>query len=301
MDKFTLKAYAKINLGLDVVRRLPNGYHEVKMVMQTVGLYDELTFAKKDSGILVTVEAEDLPAGAVPADENNLIYKAAKQLMDKYNVTEGIHIHLKKNIPVAAGMAGGSTDAAAAYRGVNLMFDLGATEEEICEMAVKVGADVPYCVKGGTALSEGIGEVLTILPDAPDCYVLVAKPDIFVSTKYVYENLHADSLQHHPDIDGMVSAIKEGNLNGVIDRMENVLETVTEKTYPIIGEIKAFMEEQGARRAMMSGSGPTVFGIYETEEKAKAGYAALKEAGLAKQVFLTTLINPKKEEKPDAR
>lgn len=301
MDNFTLKAYAKINLGLDVVRRLPNGYHEVKMVMQTVGLYDELTFVKKDSGILVTVEAEDLPAGAVPADENNLIYKAAKQLMDKYNVTEGIHIHLKKNIPVAAGMAGGSTDAAAAYRGVNMMFDLGATEEAICEMAVKVGADVPYCVKGGTALSEGIGEILTMLPDAPDCYVLVAKPDIFVSTKYVYENLHADSLKHHPDIEGMVAAIKEGNLNGVIDRMENVLETVTEKAYPIIGEIKTFMEEQGARRAMMSGSGPTVFGIYENKEAAKAGYGALKEAGLAKQVFLTTLINPKKEEKSDAR
>lgn len=301
MDTFTLKAYAKINLGLDVVRRLPNGYHEVKMVMQTVGIYDELTFEKIPEGIEVTVEAEGLPAGAVPADENNLVYKAAKQLMDKYSVAEGIHIHLKKNIPVAAGMAGGSTDAAATYRGVNRMFNLGASEEEICEMAVKVGADVPYCVKGGTALSEGIGEVLTVLPDAPACYVLVAKPDIFVSTKYVYENLHADTLKHHPDIDGMVEAIKAGNLNGVIERMENVLETVTEKAYPIIGEIKTFMESQGAKRAMMSGSGPTVFGIYETSEQAKAGYEALKEAGLAKQVFLTTLINPKKEETADAR
>ncbi len=296
MDTFTLKAYAKINLGLDVVRRLPNGYHEVKMIMQTVGIYDELTFTGKDSGISVTVEAEDLPAGAVPADENNLIYKAAKQLMDRYGVAGGIHIHLKKNIPVAAGMAGGSTDAAATYRGVNEMFALGATEEELCDMAVKVGADVPYCVKGGTALSEGIGEVLTMLPDAPDCFVLVAKPDIFVSTKYVYENLHADTLQSHPDIDGMVEAIREGNLNGVIDRMENVLETVTEKAYPIIGELKAFMEANGARKALMSGSGPTVFGIYEEEEKAKQGYEALKEAGLAKQLFVTKLINPKEEE-----
>ncbi len=301
MENLTLKAYAKINLGLDVVRRLPNGYHEVKMVMQTVDIYDELTFTKKDSGICVTVEAEGLPAGAVPADENNLIYKAAKQLMDKYGVTEGVHIHLKKNIPVAAGMAGGSTDAAAAYRGVNALFNLGATEEEICEMAVKVGADVPYCVKGGTALSEGIGEVLTILPDAPECFVLVAKPDLFVSTKYVYENLHADTLKHHPDIDGMVEAIKEGNLNGVIERMENVLETVTEKTYPVIGEIKNFMEEKGARRAMMSGSGPTVFGIYDDGAKAVAGYEALKETGLVKQIFLTTLVNPKKEENADAR
>jgi len=296
MNPFTLKAYAKINLGLDVVRRLPNGYHEVKMVMQTVGIYDELTFTKKDSGILVTVEAEGLPEGVVPADENNLVYKAAKQLMDKYQVTEGIHIHLCKNIPVAAGMAGGSTDAAATYHGVNRMFGLGATEEELCEMAVKVGADVPYCIKGGTALSEGIGEVLTLLPDAPDCYVLVAKPDIFVSTKYVYENLHADTLSSHPDIDGMVDAIKADNLDGVICRMENVLETVTETAYPIIGQIKAFMEEKGARKAMMSGSGPTVFGIYDDIEKAKAGYEALQNAGLAKQVFLTNLINPKKEE-----
>lgn len=296
MNQFTLKAYAKINLGLDVVRRLPNGYHEVKMVMQTVGIYDELNFTKKDSGILVTVEAEGLPEGTVPADENNLIYKAAKQLMDKYHVTEGIHIHLRKNIPVAAGMAGGSTDAAATYRGVNRMFNLGATEEEICEMAVKVGADVPYCVKGGTALSEGIGEVLTMLPDAPDCYVLVAKPDIFVSTKYVYENLHADTLKSHPDIDGMVTAIKEGNLDGVICRMENVLETVTEKAYPVIAKIKNFMEEHGAEKAMMSGSGPTVFGIYKDAAKAQEGYEALQAAGLAKQVFLTNLINPKKEE-----
>lgn len=296
MNQFTLKAYAKINLGLDVVRRLPNGYHEVKMVMQTVGIYDELTFAKIDSGITVTVEADDVPEGVVPADENNLVYKAAKQLMDEYKVTEGIHIHLRKNIPVAAGMAGGSTDAAATYKGVNRMFGLGASEEELCGMAVKIGADVPYCIKGGTALSEGIGEILTLLPDAPDCYVLVAKPDIFVSTKYVYENLHADTLTSHPDIDGMVEAIKEGSLCGVIERMENVLETVTEKAYPIIGQIKAFMEEQGALRAMMSGSGPTVFGIFDNKEKAQKGYDALIKTGLAKQVFLTKLINPKKEE-----
>lgn len=301
MDTFTLKAYAKVNLGLDVVGKMPNGYHEVKMIMQTVGIYDELTFQRTEKDILVTVEAKGLPVWAVPADENNLVYKAAKQMMEQYGVTEGIHIHLKKNIPVAAGMAGGSTDAAATYRGVNRMFQLGVTEEEICRMAVKVGADVPYCVMGGTALAEGIGEILTPLPDTPDCLVLVAKPDIFVSTKYVYENLHADTLQAHPDIDGMVQAIRRGSLDGVIDRMGNVLETVTEREYPVIGEIKAFLEANGARRAMMSGSGPTVFGLYDEEEKAKEGYKAFVEAGLAKQVFLTKLINPKKEEESDAR
>jgi len=296
MDTFTLKAYAKINLGLDVVRRLPNGYHEVKMVMQTVGIYDELTFEKIPEGIEVTVEAEGLPAGAVPADENNLVYKAAKQLMDKYSVAEGIHIHLKKNIPVAAGMAGGSTDAAATYRGVNRMFNLGASEEEICEMAVKVGADVPYCVKGGTALSEGIGEILTMLPDAPACHVLVAKPDIAVSTKFVYENLHADKLQYHPDIDGMVEAIGAGSLDGVTERMANVLETVTIKAYPVIAQIKELMEAHGAKRALMSGSGPTVFGIYDQEEQAREGYQAMCRSGLARQVFLTGFVNPAKED-----
>lgn len=301
MDTFTLKAYAKVNLGLDVVGRMPNGYHEVKMIMQTVDIYDELTFRRTRKDILVTVEAEGLPAWAVPADENNLVYKAAKQMMEQYGVTEGIHIHLKKNIPVAAGMAGGSTDAAATYRGVNRMFQLGASEEEICRMAVKVGADVPYCVVGGTVLAEGIGEVLTVLPDAPDCTVLVAKPDIFVSTKYVYENLHADTLQSHPNIDGMALAIRDGSLDGVIDRMENVLETVTEKAYPLIKEIKDFMEKNGARRSMMSGSGPTVFGLYDEEEKAQKSYHDLVAAGLAKQVFLTKWINPKKEEESDAR
>lgn len=295
-ETFTLKAYAKINLGLDVVRRLPNGYHEVKMIMQTVGICDTLTFSKEGTGISVTVEGEGLPEGMVPADENNLIYKAAKQVMDQFGITEGLHIHLRKEIPVAAGMAGGSTDAAAAYRGVNRMFSLGMSEAEMQEMAVSIGADVPYCIQGGTALSEGIGEKLTGLPDAPDCFVVVAKPEVGVSTKYVYENLHADRLTHHPDIDGMADAIRQNDLKGVTDRMENVLETVTEKAHPVIGEMKRFLEGQGACRALMSGSGPTVFGIFDDGEQAKAAYQTLSESGLAKQVFLTGFVNPAKEE-----
>jgi len=296
METFTLKAYAKVNLGLDVVKRLPNGYHQVKMIMQTVGIYDELVFTKKEQGITVTVEGEGLPEGCVPADENNLIYKAARQMMEHYGVAEGIHIHLRKKIPVAAGIAGGSTDAAATYKGVNRMFRLGVTEEEICQMAVQVGADVPYCVKGGTALSEGIGEILTMLPDAPACHVLVAKPDIAVSTKFVYENLHADKLQYHPDIDGMVEAIGAGSLDGVTERMANVLETVTIKAYPVIAQIKELMEAHGAKRALMSGSGPTVFGIYDQEEQAREGYQAMCRSGLARQVFLTGFVNPAKED-----
>ena len=177
MDSYLIKAYAKINLGLDVVRRLENGYHEVRMIMQTVGIHDELMLKRTEEGITVTTDS-----GELPTDENNLIYKAAKLMLETYHISSGLHIHLKKNIPVAAGMAGGSTDAAATFKGINRLFDLDCTLEELMKLGVQIGADVPYCVMGGTALAEGIGEKLTSLNPAPDCYLLVAKPDIQVST-----------------------------------------------------------------------------------------------------------------------
>ena len=204
MNEYRIKAYAKINLGLDVVRRLENGYHEVKMVMQTVGIYDVLVFQRTAGGIVITTDS-----GELPTNEDNLIYKAAKLMIEKYHITEGVKIHLEKHIPIAAGMAGGSTDAAATLKGMNRLFDLGCTLKDLMELGVKIGADVPYCVMGGTALAEGIGEKLTPLAPAPDCYVLVAKPDINVSTKYVYEHLDAQEIVKHPDIDGMVEAIAE--------------------------------------------------------------------------------------------
>ncbi len=283
MDTLKIDAYAKVNLGLDVVRRLENGYHEVKMVMQTVGIHDTLTLKKEAEGIKITTDS-----GEVPANEDNLVYKAAKLLMDNYGITEGVSIHLEKRIPVAAGMAGGSTDAAAVLKGVNTLFSLGLTEEQLKREGVKLGADIPYCIMGGTALAEGIGEKLTRLPDAPDCFLLVAKPDINVSTKYVYENLKLDKIEKHPDIDGMVDAIKAGSLHGIIDRMDNVLQTVTEEKYTVIGELKRFMEEKGALAALMSGSGPTVFGIYDDKEKAEEAKEKLKSQNLAKQIFVTT-------------
>ena len=204
MNEYQMKAYAKINLGLDVVRRLENGYHEVKMVMQTVGIYDVLHFERIPEGIVVTTDS-----GELPTDENNLIYKAARLMKENYGIREGVRIHLEKHIPIAAGMAGGSTDAAATMKGINRLFDLGCTLEELMELGVKIGADVPYCVMGGTALAEGIGEKLTALPAAPECFLVVAKPDINVSTKYVYEQLDAAGVKEHPDIDGMVKAIGE--------------------------------------------------------------------------------------------
>jgi len=282
MNEYKTKAYAKINLGLDVIGRLENGYHEVKMVMQTVGIFDELSFEKAESGIVITTDS-----GELPTDENNLIYKAAKLMMETYGITEGVRIHLEKQIPIAAGMAGGSTDAAATMKGINKLFALNRPLKELSDLGVKIGADVPYCVIGGTALAEGIGEKLTPLPAAPECYLLVAKPDINVSTKYVYEHLDAEGVAEHPDIDEMVKAIEEGNLQGILERMGNVLETVTVKAHPIIDIIKSRMKELGAVEAMMSGSGPTVFGVFVDETKAWEAYEQLKEEQLAKQIFVT--------------
>lgn len=283
METLQLKAMAKINLGLDVLRRREDGYHEVKMVMQTVGICDRLEFMKlKEDCIRVTTDREELGAA-----EHNLIYKAAKLMKETYGIREGVSVKLEKNIPIAAGMAGGSTDAAAAICGMDQLFGLGLTLEEKQRIGVKIGADVPYCLMGGTALSEGIGEVLTKLPDVPEAFLVVAKPDIDVSTKFVYENLHADSLTRHPDIDGMVESIKRGDLKGITDRMENVLETVTVKHYPVIEEMKAFLKEHGAMNALMSGSGPTVFGVFERKETAQAAYEAMRQRGFTDQVYLT--------------
>lgn len=282
-----LRALAKINLGLDVVGKRGDGYHEVRMVMQTIQMYDVLEIEKKaEPGITLTT---NIPY--VPTDERNLVYKAARMLMDEFHIEEGLTMNLEKFIPVAAGMAGGSSDAAAAFVGVNRIFGLGLSEEELMKRAVKVGADVPYCVMRGTALAEGIGEKLTRLPRLPQCYVLVGKPGVNVSTKIAYENLNLnDPAMVHPDIDGMVNAIHEGDLDGMISRMGNVFEPGIIRRYPIIREIKALMENNGARKAMMSGSGPTVFGIFDSKEKMEQAAAVLRDSKLAKTVFATEVF-----------
>lgn len=302
MKKLEVKAYAKINLSLDVVRRRPDGYHDVKMIMQTVGLYDVIMLEKAEHGITAAVEmGESFADGTeeLPADENNLIFKAAKLITEHCGISEGVHIRLRKNIPIAAGMAGGSTDAAAVLRGMNELFVLGLSTEELKNLAVGIGADVPYCIEGGTQLSEGIGEILTPVSGIPDFYLLIAKPDISVSTKYVYENLHLETLSKHPDVDGMTEAIKNGDLDGIVSRMENVLETVTVTKYPVIGQIREFMKAHGAKNALMSGSGPTVFGIYKEEKAAEEASELLKETGLAKQIFVTTIQKQGKEDDHD--
>ena len=282
MRELKLKAKAKINLGLDVVRKREDGYHEVRMIMQMINLYDKITLRKKtEPSITVTANLSYLPV-----NEDNLVYRAAKLLMDEFQVDGGLEIELQKYIPVAAGMAGGSTDAAAVMVGVNRIFQLGLNKKQLMERGVKIGADVPFCIMRGTALAEGIGEELTPLPAMPHCSLVIAKPKIHVSTKFVYGNLKVGELTEHPDIDGQVLALRENNLEQLVTRMGNVLETVTIPAYPVIDEIKHTMMKYGAMGAMMSGSGPTVFGIFEKEDKAQEVCRLLKKEKAAKQVYL---------------
>ena len=287
MKDISVKALAKINLGLDVVRKREDGYHEVRMVMQTIHLFDRLEISKNTSGE-ITMETN---LSFLPTNENNLVYKAAKLLQDEFAIKDGVHVWLHKYIPVAAGMAGGSTDAAAVLYGMNQIFDLGLTREELMERGVKIGADVPYCIMRGTALAEGIGEKLSKLPPMVKCPVLIAKPQISVSTKFVYENLKLGSDMVHPDIDRLVADIREKDLYKIAADMGNVLETVTIPAYPVIADIKDHMMEHGAVNAMMSGSGPTVFGLFDKEATAVEAYEAMKASGLAKQVYLTSIYN----------
>lgn len=282
-----LKAFAKINLGLDVVRKREDGYHEVRMIMQTIHLYDCLDLSVRAvPGIFIRTNRTD-----IPTDDGNLVYKAAKLLMDEFQIEKGLIVRLKKHIPVAAGMAGGSSDAAATMVGVNELFGLGLSQEALMERAVKIGADVPYCIMGGTALAEGIGEVLSKLPPMPKCWILIAKPPIDVPTQFVYGNLRANELEEHPDIDAMIRDLKDEKLTDMCSIMGNVLETVTVPAYPVIDEIKKMMLDWGADGAMMSGSGPTVFGIFQDKEYAKKAEAAVKKSGLVREVSLTVPYN----------
>lgn len=293
MEKLNYKARAKINLALDVCRRLENGYHEIKTVMQSVNIYDELEFKRRrDPDIILSVDSR-YELGDLG---NNLIFRAAKFMKEYYGIRQGIEIHLKKTIPVAAGMAGGSTDAAATMLAMNEMFALKLDKEELMRQGLRLGADIPFCILGGTALAEGVGEKLTPLPAPPRASLLVVKPPIMVSTKRVYETLRVNQIAKHPDIDGLMAALEQGDLERVANYLENVMEAVTVKENSIIAEIKTMMTQQGAYNALMSGSGPSVFGIFAKEEEAQAAAkhirSALKAKKMASQVFVTEFYNP---------
>ncbi len=310
MREISVKALAKINLGLDVVRKREDGYHEVRMVMQTIHLFDRLIITRGPSGRTSTHSYGIRSGGSagkagcragritistnlsfLPVNENNLAYRAARLLMEEFQIADAVDIKLYKHIPVAAGLAGGSSDAAAVLYALNRMFDLGLTRKELMKRGVTLGADVPYCVMRGTALAEGIGEKLTPLPPMVRCPVLIAKPQVNVSTRFVYENLKLGGALKHPDIDQLVADIQAKDLMAIASDMGNVLETVTVPNYPVIAQIKDHMLEHGAVNAMMSGSGPTVFGLFADEDTAAAAYEALREAGLGRQVYLTSIYN----------
>lgn len=286
MDKLQLKAYGKINLGLDVIRKRPDGYHDLDMIMQMVDVYDDVILTKKeDDEIVVKTDTAVLSNG-----KDNLAYMAAKTLMDEFGINQGLEIKINKRIPIAGGMAGGSSDCATTLIGVNQMFGLGLTKEELMERGVKLGADVPYCILGGTAIARGIGEILTPLPTPPQCYVIIAKPPVSVSTAFVYGRIRPDEITKRPDIESMASAIKDQDLYKLSSLLYNVMEDVTVPEYPIIQNIKDVMLNGGALNSIMSGSGPTVFGLYDDKQKAEKTVEQLKQKGLTEQLYLTKFI-----------
>ena len=285
MKQMELKALAKINLGLDVLGRRENGYHDVRMIMQSIYLYDEVKIERTEKpGIELKSNLYFLPTG-----EGNIAYKAAKMLMEEFQITEGVRITLNKHIPVAAGMAGGSSNAAAVLFGMNKIFELKLTQQELMERGVRLGADVPYCIMRGTVLAEGIGEELTTLTPMPKCFVLIAKPPVSVSTKVVYEALDAKEIVDHPDINGLIAGLEHRDLKEIAACMGNVLEDVTIPMHPVIEEIKQEMKHSGALNAMMSGSGPTVFGLFETKSAARKAQDRIRKKALAKQVYVTNM------------
>lgn len=278
-----LRSMAKINLALDITGKRADGYHDVRMIMQSICLYDEIEMERTDTpGVRMQTNVSFLPT-----DRRNLAVRAADLLLKAFDIPEGVGIKLNKRIPVAAGLAGGSSNAAAVLVGMNHLFSLGLSESALMQYGLQLGADVPYCIMRGTALAEGIGEVLTPLPEIPHCCILIAKPPVSVSTKYVYE--HYDMAEHvnHPDIDGMLQAIYDGSLEGIACRLENVLEQVTVPEYPVIEEIRRLMLQCGAAGARMSGSGPTVFGIFEDKKTAEKAADILRASKMANRVYLT--------------
>lgn len=291
MNQLELKALAKINLGLDVLGKRENGYHDVRMVMQSVYLYDTVKIEKTENREIRIISN----LAYLPSDEDNIAYRAADLLREEFDIQEGVRITLNKHIPVAAGLAGGSSDAAAVLFGMNRMFRLGLKQKELMERGVNLGADVPYCIMRGTVLAEGIGETLTPLPAMPKCTVLIAKPPISVSTKMVYEALDAEEITNHPDIDGIMEGLKANDLRQVAGCMGNVLEGVTIPMYPVIEQIRQEMLQCGAIGAMMSGSGPTVFGLFENRAQARNAQKNIREKALAKQVYVTNIHSVRRD------
>ncbi|MGC4378590.1 4-(cytidine 5'-diphospho)-2-C-methyl-D-erythritol kinase [Fictibacillus sp. Mic-4] len=281
--KISVKAPAKINLSLDVLGKREDGYHEVEMVMTTVDLADriELTLLKENK---IVIEST---GGFVPLDARNLAYQAASLLKEMYNVKEGVLIHITKNIPVAAGLAGGSSDAAATLKGLNEIWGLGLSIDQLAELGAKIGSDVSFAVYGGTAIARGRGEIIEHIKTPPACWVLLAKPPIGVSTAEVYRKLNVKKIKH-PNVKSMVDAINRQDYKGICDNLGNVLESVTLPNYPEVRQIKEQMMRLGADGVLMSGSGPTVFGLFQHESRVNRVYNGLR--GFCNEVYAVRLL-----------
>ena len=284
MNSITLKSRAKINLSIDVLGKRQDGYHLVEMIMQTIDLYDLIEINEKDNDQITIKSTSD----EIPLDCNNLVYKAANLIKKTFNINKGVEIHIKKNIPVAAGMAGGSSNAAAVLVGLNKLWNLNLSNQQLEKIGLKLGADVPFCINGGAVLASGIGEELTPIKGlTKDVCILVCKPDLFVSTKEVYECIDSKDIDKRPNNKFLIECLKNEDTRQLAENMFNVLEGVTVEIHPVIQQIKDIMITNKALGAMMSGSGPTVFGIFDNREKMEAAAEVLRESRLAKTVFAT--------------
>lgn len=291
MNEVRLKARAKINISLDVIRKREDGYHDLSMIMQTVNLFDKVNMRKtKQPGIRIKT---NLPF--LPVDERNLVYKVLAYMMETYSIECGIFVDLFKVIPIAAGLAGGSADAAAAIKGMNTLFDLSLSQQEMCAIGKRFGADIPYCLTEGTVLAEGIGDVMTLLADFPPCHVVIAKPNVSVSTAFVYGNLRVDAIERHPNTGRIIQAVEEGDLPTICENLENVLEQVTVKAYPEIQKLKGDLVNLGAMGALMSGSGSAVFALFDTKESAQRAADHIKKQQDVKFAYATTVYNRRRD------
>ena len=278
-----IKAYGKVNISLDVVGKREDGYHLLSMIMQNIDLYDEIEVEKQECGIIL-----ECNKSYVPVDNRNLAYKAAEIFKERYDIVDGVKINIEKNIPVSAGLAGGSTDAAAVLKVMNKLFNVNATEEELMELGLKLGADIPYCIHGGTALCEGIGEIITPIKPFRDKIVVLVKPAFGVSTKEVYKNFNLEKVKQHPKTAEIINAIENDDLNFVASNIKNLLENVTLRKHKILIKIKEEMNACGAINSMMSGSGPTVFAFFDDMLKAQRCFEKMKKK--YSDVFITRTI-----------
>lgn len=284
MDKINLKVRAKINFALDVKSRRPDGYHEVEMIMQQIDLYDQLELEVIDEGIVIETNCDFLPV-----DAGNIAYRAAEKMIANYNINKGLKIIIEKNIPVSAGLAGGSTNAAGVIMGMNELFSLGLTRDEMMVIGGELGADVPFCILGGCAVARGIGEELESISGLKDQWILLSKPNIGVSTKEAYEGLELGEISERPDIDAMVEAIGQNDIYDLAKHLCNVFETYTLEKYPVVKEVRRKIQESGAVGVLMSGTGPTVFGIFKSYDKGLQAYKNLKK--VYSQTYLVKTYN----------